>query len=339
MATFSGTPQAAVRITSLSVLVYDFLITIPSEIRLYRRQRSFLRPSLACVFFWLARYIGMLYICWVSFVFFGTGWTDTSCARVAPVGAFLRGFVSSISAAVFIWRTWAIWGKNHYIWMFMCVVLVPVTVFSYAPGLIQIPVVVNGGCTAVSRTGGALSHKWTFALVNLIFDTIACVLGSIPLIRNVHRGASHVSGILLADGLGYFVIAVVTQTLNLVFLLSSDKSKQGTMLTLQTVVTSILAQRIITSLSERTSSVHGSQHESRSRSHSGWRGPRAPAMPLRGMGMDAEGDDADAAGSRSQVEVIKVAVTTETLRSGSVDGHNGLRAFHTDQKILYAENL
>ncbi|KAJ7094500.1 hypothetical protein B0H15DRAFT_946913 [Mycena belliarum] len=345
MAAFPGTPQAALRITSLSVLIYDFLITIPSEVRLYKRQASVLRPSLACIFFVLARYIGLLYICWVSFVFFGKDWTDTACARVAPVGAVLRGFVSSISAAVFIWRTWAIWGKNRYIWMGMTIVLIPVTVFSYAPGLIQIPVVVNGGCTAVSRSGGVLSHKWTFALVNLIFDTLACTLGSIPLIRNVHQGASRVSGILLADGLGYFVIAVVMQTFNLVFLLSTDTAKQGTMLTLQTIVTSILAQRIITSLSERTSSVQSSQHESRSLSgaqSSRWRRSRPPPMPIRsygvGTGTTAPDAEVEAEEGRSQIEMIKVEVTTETLRSGSIDGHGGPRSFNTltDQKISYA---
>lgn len=68
------------------------------------------------------------------------------------------------------------------------------------------------------------------------------------------------------SGLGYFIIAVVAQTLNLVFLLSTvrrrapqqsrteltrlqDKSKQNTMITLQTVVTTILAQRISTFIS------------------------------------------------------------------------------------------
>ncbi|KAJ7085359.1 hypothetical protein B0H15DRAFT_373005 [Mycena belliarum] len=354
MATFVGTPQAAVRITSLSILVYDFFITIPSEIRLYRRQTSICKPSLACVFFILARYVGMLYICWVSYVFFGTGWTDNMCGRIAPVGAFLRGLVSTISASVFIWRTWAIWGKNRYIWMAMSLVLIPVTIFSYGPGLVQVPVVVNGGCTAVSRGGGPLSFKWTFALVNLIFDTMACVLGSIPLIRNVHQGASQVSGILLADGLGYFIIAVVAQTLNLSFLLSSDKSKQGTMLTLQTVVTSILAQRIITSLSERTSSVNPShsQPDSRSRSLSGtrnrsrglsnWRRAvttRPPVMPIHSFG-PGTGTDSHADGdSTTPIEMIKVEVTTEILRSGGgdmLDGHSGQRGFGGDQKISYS---
>lgn len=58
--------------------------------------------------------------------------------------------------------------RLKYIWMAMTIVLIPVTVFSYAPGLIQVPVVVKGSCTAVSRGGGPLSYKWTFALVNLV---------------------------------------------------------------------------------------------------------------------------------------------------------------------------
>ncbi|KAJ7077679.1 hypothetical protein B0H15DRAFT_861497 [Mycena belliarum] len=356
MATFAGTPQAAVRITSLSILVYDYIVTIPSEIRLYKRQKSFCKPSLACVFFVLARYVGLFYICWVSYVFFGTGWSDARCGQLAPVGAVLRGIVSTISATVFIWRTWAIWGKNRYIWMTMTLVLIPVSVFSYAPGLAQVPVVVNGGCTAVSKDNGPLSHKWTFALVNLCFDTMACVLGSIPLVRNVRQGASHVSGILLTDGLGYFIIAVATQTLNLSFLLSTDRSKQGTMLTLQTVITAILAQRIITSLSERTSSVNSSQHDSRSRSLSGtrnrarsrsrslsnWRA-RAPGMPIHGFvpGSHAgTGSEDCEPGGTNPIEMIKVEVevTTETLRSAG-DGFyapGGHRGYGGDHKITYA---
>ncbi|KAJ7159030.1 hypothetical protein C8R43DRAFT_1178780 [Mycena crocata] len=342
MATFVGTPQAAVRITSLSVLIYDFLITIPSEIRLYRRQKSFLKPSLACVFFVLARYIGLLYICWVSYVFFGTGWSISTCGRIAPVGSVLRGFVSSISAAVFIWRTWAIWGKNRYIWMTMTIVLIPVTVFSYVPGLVQVPVVVDGGCTAVSRGGGPLSYKWTFALVNLLFDTLACTLGSIPLIRNVRQGTGHVSSILLADGLGYFVVAVVAQTLNLSFLLNADKSKQGTMLTLQTVITSILAQRIITSLAERTSSIQSSQHDSRSRSLSGtrnrsrslsnWKRAVRPPMPvpIHSFTPGATESHVDESSS-GRIEMIKVEVTTETLRRGDHDVEGEPRIY-VDQK-------
>ncbi|KAJ7129295.1 hypothetical protein C8R44DRAFT_614484 [Mycena epipterygia] len=326
---FEFDPQAAVRITSLSILVYDFIVTIPSEFRLYKRQKSLLKPSLACIFFVLARYIGLLYICWVSYVFFGRGWTDSSCARVSPVGSVLRGFVSSISAVVFIWRTWAIWGKNRYIWVSMIIVLIPVTVFSYAPGLTQVPVVVDGGCTAVSRKTGPLSFKWTFALGNLVFDTLACVLGSIPLIRNVRMGSAQMSSFLLADGLGYFVVAVITQALNLSFLLSDDTSKQGTMLTLQTVITSILAQRIITSLAERTSSVHSSQqHESHSRSLSGTRNRRRsrslnnwtravrPPLPLHsyrpGTGSETHGGGSMTA-SAGGIEMMKVEVTTETL--------------------------
>ncbi|KAJ7078744.1 hypothetical protein B0H15DRAFT_1000939 [Mycena belliarum] len=349
MATFEGSPQAAVRITSLSIMVYDYFVTIPSELRLYKRQKALYKPSLACIFFVLARYVGMFYICWVSYVFFGTGWTQDGCARIAPLGTILRGLVSSISAAVFVWRTWAIWGKNRYVWMGMTAALVPVTVFSYAPGLVQVPVVIEGSCTAVSRAGGgALSHKWTFALVNMLFDTLACALGSIPLIRNVRQGTGLVSGILLADGLGYFIVALVAQTLNFTFLLNPDKEKQGTMLTLQTVITAILAQRIITSLSERTSNIHSSKHDSGSRSRSrsgaprsGSGGPRlgawgrAPRPPHFGHRSDTGADGDGDVGADSSA-MIKVQVTTETLRAGESVDDNGAPRFGEDQKILFA---
>lgn len=94
--------------------------------------------------------------------------------------------VSSTVAAVFIWRTWAIWGKQRvrprlafipiqdtncglqWVLYVMGTFLIPTTFFSYVPGLIQMPVVRNGGCIAVSRGTGPLSAKWTFALVNLV---------------------------------------------------------------------------------------------------------------------------------------------------------------------------
>ncbi|KAJ7592079.1 hypothetical protein C8J56DRAFT_1046458 [Mycena floridula] len=332
MATFVGTPQAAVRIASLSVLIYDFLITIPSEIRLYKRQKSLLKLSLPCILFVLSRYIGLFYICWASFVFFGTGWKDTTCSRVAPVGAVLRSLVSSTSAAVFIWRTWAIWGKNKYIWISMCLALIPVTVFSYVPGLVQVPVVVNGGCTAVSRGDGPLEKKWTFALANLLFDTMACILGSIPLIRNVRTGNGQISSILLTDGLGYFFVAVIAQSLNLSFLLNQDKDKQGTMLTLQTIITTILAQRIITSLSERTASVP-SQHDShsrtrsQSRSRSIWKHNTRPPVPIRTL-QDNSANPETGSMSTHDVEMIKVEVRRETHH----DAEEDLGSYQEDRK-------
>jgi hypothetical protein len=93
----------------------------------------------------------------------------------------------------------------------MLVFLIPVTFFSYIPGLIQKAVAsAAGGCTGVSRGSGPLSLKWPFALVNLVclpsslcpwfihsiieqlFDTLVCVLSTIKLVKNVKTGGRYV---------------------------------------------------------------------------------------------------------------------------------------------------
>ncbi|KAJ7436326.1 hypothetical protein FB451DRAFT_1379000 [Mycena latifolia] len=203
----------------------------------------------------------------------------------------------------------------------MTTVLIPVTVFTYAPALSQVPVfLVNGGCTAVSGGYGALSEKWTFALANLIFDTLACILGSIPLIGIVRNSSGRLSSILLTDGIGYFVVAVIVQAFNLSFLLSPDKSKQGTILTLQSVVTSILAQRIITSLTERTICDEFSQYDTHSICFSSAvHGSRVVRPPLA-MDSFRPNTESQADGSESlHSDRIKVEVTTPTARTGSCD--------------------
>ncbi|KAJ7346378.1 hypothetical protein DFH08DRAFT_810214 [Mycena albidolilacea] len=185
-----------------------------SEIRLYKRQKSLKRPSTSCCLFIAARYIGLIYVIWVTNVFFVKWASLEVCRRIAPVGGILRGFLSSLSAAIFVRRTWVIWARNR-------------------PALTS-----TGGCTDVSRGTGP------YALVNLIFDTVVCSLGTYKLLKNVKGGQSRISTVLLADGIIYFVIAVTIQATNLAFLLSPDPAVQGTFLTMQTITTAILGQRI-----------------------------------------------------------------------------------------------
>ena len=54
--------------------------------------------------------------------------------------------------------------------IFLGIVLIPVTFFSYVPGLLHQKAVItsNGGCTGVAGGSGPLYAKWLFALVNLV---------------------------------------------------------------------------------------------------------------------------------------------------------------------------
>lgn len=277
------TPQAGMRLMAACVFAYDWITTLPSEYRLYKRQRAF-RPSIACWLFISARYLGAAYIISTSALFFSKNFTPSSCKSIVPLGGFFRGCVSTASALTFLWRTWAIWHKNRMILIIMGLALIPQIIFSYPSAFMQIPISENGGCTGASGDDSVFALKWPFALVNLLYDVLACGLGTYKLYLNIKAGVSRVSFILLGDGLGFFFLMVAIHILNLIFLLMPDPKKQTVLVTFQAVITSILAQRIITSLTERiemiASSDHGSNHtRDRSRSGSRSRGVFSGKMP------------------------------------------------------------
>jgi hypothetical protein len=153
-----------------------------------------------------------------------------------------------------------------------------------------------------------LSQKWIFALVNMLYDIIACVLCTIRLVRNIRAEKSYVyympssgllltdirlsivgmSHVLLSDGIGYFVIVMIGHALNLSFLRSPQPAKQSSFLTFNVALSSVLSQRIITSLYERTSLKEQSKPiSSRSRSKgytgtlsTGTAPPNSPFSPM-----------------------------------------------------------
>lgn len=305
-------PQSGMRLMSACIFAYDWIITLPSEYRLYRRQR-WPHMTVACGLFFAARYFGAAYIISTSVLFFSKTFTPSSCKSIVPLGGFFRGCVSTTSALIFLWRTWAIWQRNRNVLIIMGLALIPQIIFSYPSAFMQIPISKNGGCTGASGTDNAFALKWPFALVNLLYDVIACILGTWKLVQNIKAGVSGISFILLGDGLGYFFLMVAIHILNLVFLLIPDPSKQTVIVTFQSVITSILAQRIITSLSERTEVINTSDHGSstaRDRSKSGSRSrggvfskmPRPPAASF--MSRSINGTEA----TKPDVEMVKIQI-------------------------------
>ncbi|EIN05068.1 hypothetical protein PUNSTDRAFT_137752 [Punctularia strigosozonata HHB-11173 SS5] len=270
--------QTYLRIVAASVFFYDFLVTVPSEIRLLRRQHNALRPSHACILFMLARYVGMAAVISATVIYFH-GWTFSKCAQLIPIVGAFRAVLSTVTNFVLLWRTWAIWARNRKILIMLLIIMIPTTIFSYGFLFDQSPTTKNGSCTAVSGHT-VFGQKWTFALANMCFDIVAFVVCSIRLIRNIkaEKGISGLSAYLLSEqvvfnvfGIFYFVIVMIGHALNVSFLLSKDPARSNSFLTFNVALTSIASQRIITSLSERVTlnpSTHGSRNRSASRSRS-----------------------------------------------------------------------
>ncbi|KAJ6474346.1 hypothetical protein C8R45DRAFT_1103316 [Mycena sanguinolenta] len=249
--TLVATAQLAMRVSAASIYFFDYLMTLPSEYRLYKRQKS--NPSAACILFILSRYVTLLSVIVATAFFFGTNWTEKSC--VPAVAGALRALSASIVSVIFIWRTWSDCGQTKFkpILYFLMLVFIPTTVFTWAFVFGEAPEVNSGfagSCGGLSGKG-VFGAKWPFALANMVFDALCVGLSTYKLVLNIKNGSSKTSSILLVDGLGYLFTSIALQMLNLIFLLSTDPAKQNTMITFTNAITGLLSQRIITSLSER----------------------------------------------------------------------------------------
>ncbi|KAJ7731038.1 hypothetical protein B0H16DRAFT_1759272 [Mycena metata] len=266
-----ATPQLIMRASAASIYFFDYMMTLPSEYRIYKRQKKIWNPSAACILFVLSRYVTLVSIVMATAFFFGTTWTEKTC--VPAVGGALRALSASIVSLIFMWRAWAIWHKRQRILYFLMIALLPTTVFTWGFVFNQVPEVKNGSCGGLAGPG-VFGAKWPFALANIVFDAVCVGLSTYKLALNLKNGSSQISSILLVDGLGYFFTSVALQVLNLIFLLSSDPAKQSTMITFTNAITGLLSQRIITSLSQRvvdtTSMNEVSQPRDRSLSRSRW---------------------------------------------------------------------
>ncbi|KAJ7908908.1 hypothetical protein B0H13DRAFT_2015797, partial [Mycena leptocephala] len=274
-----ATPQLIMRAAAVSIYSFDYVMTLPSEYRIYKRQKKIWNPSAACVLFVLSRYVTLVSIVMATAFFFGTTWTDKTC--VPAVGGALRALSASIVSIIFMWRAWAIWHKSRRILYFLMLAFIPTTVFTWGFVFNQVPEVKNGSCGGLAGKG-VFGAKWPFALV---FDAVCVGLSTYRLAINLKDGSS-------CSGLGYFFTSVALQVLNLIFLLSPDPAKQSTMITFTNAITGLLSQRIITSLSQRvvnsTSTNEISETRDKSLSRSRWtsalrRPGLTPATPKNGI--------------------------------------------------------
>ncbi|KAJ7666773.1 hypothetical protein DFH06DRAFT_1384163 [Mycena polygramma] len=261
----TATPQLAMRIAAASIYFFDYVMTLPSEYRIYKRQKKIWNPSAAAILFVLARYVTLVSIIMATAFFFGTNWTSKTC--VPAVGGALRALSASIVSIIFMWRTYAIYHKRRAILYFLMVAFIPTTVFTWGFVFNQVPEVKNGSCGGLASTG-VFGAKWPFALANMVYDALCVGLSTYRLAQNLSDGSSEISSILLVDGLGYFFISIALQVLNLIFLLSPDPAKQSTMITFTNAITGLLAQRIITSLSQRVINASSTNEVSRTRDKS-----------------------------------------------------------------------
>ncbi|KAK0446672.1 hypothetical protein EV421DRAFT_1790645 [Armillaria borealis] len=207
------------RIVALSWYSYDWILTAPAEIRLYRRQSSIFRLSTACILLMLVRYLGLAALILNFAGFFSHEFTMKTCEpywRVMPITQCLASWASH---AVFVVRTLAICnnGLGHAVFLSALAIIVSgLELFAQLYSFRKFTAGSSGNC--LIQYSDDVNISWVYYMVSLVFD--AAILGmtyrglaiSFANKQNLRSGFSDV---LWHSSMRYFGATTLLNALNL----------------------------------------------------------------------------------------------------------------------------
>ncbi|KAF8686307.1 hypothetical protein RHS04_00246 [Rhizoctonia solani] len=170
------------RVATFSIAAFDFIQTIPGEIKFYRRQVAQGRMSLVCFLFIVVRYVSVVSLILNGIGFYATSFDIESCSRyrlAAPVTKMFAGFASQ--GLIFL-RTWAISRKSRVVLIILsalCIITLPMMVIGNVYK--REPHVKNGSCIAKQNAGTFNSAPMYYGAM-AGFDIIACGIATYYLI-------------------------------------------------------------------------------------------------------------------------------------------------------------
>lgn len=233
------------RVATFSIAAFDYLQTIPGEIRLYRRQFERGRMSLVCFLFIVVRYVSIASLVLNGIGFYSTDFDVESCRKfrlAPPVTKMIAGLASQ--GLIFL-RTWAISRKSRVVLIFLsglCVATLPMMVIGnvYKRG----PFIKNGSCIAKQPEDAFNSAPLYYGAMSG-FDLTACGVATYYLIdRNSSSIMSRFTKKVLQHGMMY---AFGTTVANIIVLMGVSHVKYVEKLGafLSVAVTMIMAQRLV----------------------------------------------------------------------------------------------
>lgn len=239
------------RIASISVALYDYIITLPAEWRFYRSQSSFFRLRLACILFILIRYGSIIVMILSNYGVFSTSFTQESCKHyymVAPVFKVVQTMISQVILGV---RTFNIARRDRRIGIALVVLyFVSVSLEWFTNMFDRIPVVVSGNCTPGNP--GKILSAWLYYTVAMSYDLAVLTISTVYLLRyNPLSGRlERLVRVLIYDGIGYFVVLTGSNIFNIVLYHTSDIETQAAGASIGFAVIWIMSQRILIHLRE-----------------------------------------------------------------------------------------
>ncbi|KAH9964946.1 hypothetical protein BC827DRAFT_901432 [Russula dissimulans] len=249
------------RIAAMAIAAYDYLITLPVEIRLYKTSS---RRSPVLILFVLIRYSSMIEIVVSNIGFFYHDFSPSVCAHYCYVSASFKVIQVMVSQAILGFRTYNIAMRNVWIGNILLSIYIIAVMFQWYTDLAnRIPVTTNGNCMIESAHPDQPISAWTFYFTTMLYDFIALSIATVYLLKPNPAQAMFLRGVAsilapysaarilntwLYDGLGYFVALTAVNLMNLFLYRVAAPAVQTSGASFGYAITWIMSQRILTHL-------------------------------------------------------------------------------------------
>ncbi|KAG1908425.1 uncharacterized protein F5891DRAFT_992949 [Suillus fuscotomentosus] len=242
----SLTSEKYLRVASISVAFYDYVLTLPAEWRFYRSQSSIFHISLACTLFILIRYISIMAIVISNYGFFSTTYTLQTCQQYYLVAPAFKAMQTMISQAILGVRAFNIARRDRRIGIVLLLLyLLSVSAewFSdmFHRTLWAVQIFVNHSCT--SGDAGKVLSTWFYYLAVLVYDIVIVTISTMHLLRYnpLSSRVEQLIRVLIYDGIGYLIVLSAANVLNLILYHTTNIDTQ----VLGYALTWIMSQRIL----------------------------------------------------------------------------------------------
>ncbi|KAH9937932.1 hypothetical protein B0H21DRAFT_825379 [Amylocystis lapponica] len=248
-----GSISAYLRVASLAVAFYDWLWTFPTELAIYRQQKSLWHLRRTCLLFILIRYISIVSLVVNNVGFFSNDMPASVCAKFIYMVPAMKCVQMTIAHLILFVRTWAISTRSRWVYwtlssLFVVVLCVELWSSLYKRVAAQDA---QGNCTSGNEAGSKVD--WIFYVASFIFDAVCLSIATAFLWLQTHDSScmSGLSRVLLKEGLLFFGVLQAANILNLVvFIGATSVESQSAAASLGLTLTWIMAQRILIQLHE-----------------------------------------------------------------------------------------
>ncbi|KAN0130715.1 hypothetical protein V8E53_011390 [Lactarius tabidus] len=254
MSTNAAVVSNNIRIAAISVTIYEYILTLPSEYRFYRAfYRNNFRMTASLVLFVVNRYTNIISGALGSWEFYSHGFTAESCHRLFLLSTVFRVFLGMVSQIIIGLRAYTISRKNRTVGIvLLSAYIFTTTVQWFAQIYHRVPLLIDGTCGAAALQPTLFLSSWLFYLTGMLYDLLTLIIsmGYLFKLQSSSPFTSRLVRMMIYDGLGFFVALTVANIINAVLYRSRNSTLQVAGAPLSGVVTWIMSQRILINLQD-----------------------------------------------------------------------------------------